>query len=142
MMKNQAIRIGELARAAGVTPDTLRYYERLGLLPAPKRSAAGYRLYDGVAAGRLRFIRKAQRLGLTLEEIRAVLDQRSRGRLPCGSVVAFAERHLARIEAQLAELTAARDALMKQLDHWKRQRTSDRCATADYCSLIEELDME
>lgn len=134
------MRIGELAQATGTTPDTLRYYERLELLPAPRRTAAGYRLYDESALSRVRFIKKAQRLGLSLEEIRSVLGQRARGQLPCGSVVTFAEKHLEQIERQLAELTAARDALRKYLLRWKRNRTSERCVSADYCSLIEELD--
>ena len=140
-MKKEILQIGELARQTGTTPDTLRYYERLGLLPAPQRTAAGYRLYDPSAVSRLRFIRKAQRLGLTLEEIRTILGQRARGQRPCGSVVAFAERHLAQIEQQLTELLAARDALRKQLRRWKRSDVSDRCVQAEYCSLIEELEL-
>lgn len=140
-MKTDLLRIGELASATGTTPDTLRYYERLGLLPAPKRTAAGYRQFDAQAVSRLRFIKKAQRLGLTLEEVRAVLTQRTSGLLPCGSVVAFAERHLAQIERQLVELTASGDALRRQLRRWKRNRASDRCARAEFCSLIEEMEL-
>ncbi|GIX50525.1 MAG: Cd(II)/Pb(II)-responsive transcriptional regulator [Limisphaera sp.] len=136
------MRIGELARATGTTPDTLRYYERVGLLPAPRRTAAGYRLYDDRALSRVRFIRKARRLGLSLQEIRSVLGQRARGQLPCGLVVRFAERHLEQIERELAGLTAVRNALRQQLSRWRRNRTSDRCVTAEYCSLIEELALD
>lgn len=135
------MRIGQLARAIGTTPDTLRYYERLGLLSVTRRTAAGYRLYDTAALARLRFMKKAQRLGLSLDEIRSVFAQRARGHFPCGSVVAFAEQHLARIEQQLAELTAARDTLRKQLHRWKCNRTSDHCAQAEFCSLIEEFEL-
>jgi len=63
------VKIGDLAAQAGVTPDTLRYYERLGLLPPPHRTRTGYRLYDGVFPERIGFIHKAQALGLTLEEV-------------------------------------------------------------------------
>lgn len=64
------VRISDLAAQAGVTPDTLRYYERVGLLPPPHRTRTGYRLYDGATADRIGFIHKAQALGLTLEEVR------------------------------------------------------------------------
>src|SRR5947199_4981152 len=67
------VRIGDLAAQARVTPDTLRYYERVGLLPPPRRTRTGYRLYDGGIADRIGFIHKAQALGLTLEEVREVL---------------------------------------------------------------------
>jgi len=136
------MRIGELARVTGTTPDTLRYYERLGLLSAPLRTAAGYRLYGESMVFRVRFIKKARRLGLSLAEIRSILGQRARGKLPCGSVLRFVEQHLEEIERQLAELTAARDALRGQLARWKRERSPERCISAEYCSLIEELEGE
>jgi len=136
------MRIGELARVTGTTPDTLRYYERLGLLPAPRRTAAGYRIYGESMVSRVRFIRKARRLGLSLGEIRSILGQRARGELPCSSVLRFVEQPLEQIERRLAELTAARDALRRQLARWKRERTPERCLSAEYCSLIEELEVE
>jgi DNA-binding transcriptional MerR regulator len=74
-----AVRIGELARRAGVAPSALRFYESAGLLPAAERTPAGYRVYGPELVGRLDFIRRAQALGLSLAEIRALLDTRSAG---------------------------------------------------------------
>jgi MerR family transcriptional regulator, copper efflux regulator len=66
--------IGELARQSGVKPDTVRFYERAGLLAAPARTAAGYRVYDGAARERIQFIKRAQALGFSLDEIRRILS--------------------------------------------------------------------
>src|SRR5947209_17576098 len=77
------LRSGELARQAGVSPDTLRHYERRGLLPPPQRSAAGYRLYSNEALGRVRLIRGALSTGFTVNELGAILADRDRGGAPC-----------------------------------------------------------
>lgn len=81
--RSRLMRIGELAAELGLNPKTIRYYEEIGLLPEPRRTQAGYRLYDAADRERLRFILKAKAVGLTLEEIKLVLDVRSNGQPPC-----------------------------------------------------------
>src|SRR5690349_24171477 len=80
----RGLRVAELADAVGLSPDTIRYYERAGLLPPPARTRAGYRAYDASAVERLRFIQGAQRLGLKLGDIRDLLAVRDTGTCPCG----------------------------------------------------------
>ncbi len=75
--------ISELGREVGVKPDTIRYYERAGLLPSPDRNSSGYRVYGDEDLQRLRFVRGAQRLGLRLRDIRELLAIRDRGACPC-----------------------------------------------------------
>ncbi|HWP99774.1 MAG TPA: heavy metal-responsive transcriptional regulator [Vicinamibacterales bacterium] len=116
-----AVRIGELAARSGVTPDTPRYYERLGLLPAPRRSASGYRLYGPAALDRLRFIKQAQGLGLSLREIRDPVDWADRGGLKrCERVRALLRRKLADLDAKLTELETFRRTLAAQLERCER----------------------
>ena len=87
VMTSQAMtsymRIGELANVVGLSPDTIRYYERVDLLPPPARTPSGYRIYSTQAVDRLRFIQGAQRLGLKLDDIRDLLSVRDTGACPC-----------------------------------------------------------
>src|SRR5438132_5623211 len=99
----ESLRIGAVAEAAGVGVQTLHYYERLGLLPKPERSAANYRLYSPEAIRRVRFIKKAQAVGLTLEETKQILDLKDHGRGPCHRVVELGRKHLREIEARLKQ---------------------------------------
>jgi len=98
------LRIGQLARSAGFSAKTLRYYEDLGLLRPSRRSASNYRLYDGAAVGRLAFVRRAQGLGLCLEDIRRILEISDEGRVPCEHVIGVVDRELDRITAQFGRL--------------------------------------
>src|SRR3972149_1456098 len=87
---NKRLFIGQLAQLVGVGVDTVRFYERAGLLQRPERTAAGYRLYAPEALARLRFIRKAQALGFTLDEIKRILSLRGQGAATCRCVIAIA----------------------------------------------------
>ena len=107
------MRIGELAQQAGVTAKTVRYYESIGLLPDPGRTASGYRQYGPDALERLRFIRDAQAAGLTLKDSRTILDMKSEGDATCQHTQAILERHLDDIDAQIESLQAARKELLK-----------------------------
>lgn len=107
--------IGQLARLAGVPIDTVRYYERQQLLPAPARSAAGYRRYEEGDVLRLNFIRRAKALGFTLEEIRDLLAI-SAARDDMAQVKAAAAAKLVLLEERLAELQRVRDALRGLVD--------------------------
>ncbi len=105
------LRVGELAARAGVNPRTVRYYESIGLLPAPRRGPNGYRLYGPGDLARLRFVRRAQSLGLSLGAIGDILALADAGEWPCARVRAAAERRIAEIDRQIAELQRLRDHL-------------------------------
>jgi DNA-binding transcriptional MerR regulator len=99
--------IGDLAKATGTKVETVRYYERVGLLPAPIRTATGnYRAYTAEQLGRLSFIRRSRDLGFTLEQIRALLDLADRKEQSCEAVDAIAREHLAEVTRKLADLGA------------------------------------
>lgn len=105
------MRIGELADRLGVNPKTIRYYEGIELLPDPERTPAGYRVYDEADFERITFIKTAQRLGVTLDEIREILALRESGEQPCGYVRDVLRREVAEIGQRIAELTVLRDEL-------------------------------
>ena len=109
----QQLTIGEVARAVGVATTTLRYYEREGLLSPTDRSRAGYRLYDDEAVQRLEFIRAAQAVGFTLDDIRALLELN--GDSSCQQVQALIERRLAEVDEKLADLARVRSTLADAL---------------------------
>ena len=98
--------IGKLAAIAHVTPDTLRYYEREGLIEPAGKSAGGYRLYGDSDLGRLHFIRQAQECGFTLAEIRTLLSLRSRETARCGEVRALAEEKKRQLEDKIKAMRA------------------------------------
>ncbi len=128
------MRIGELAKSAGVTPDTIRYYEREGLLPAPERTPSGYRDYGPDALDDLQFIKKAQALGLKLSHVREVLEISSGGRPPCEHVRATVSARLTDVEQRLKELRALRSTLRQTLEHIDRAplpKAGCRCAVIE-----------
>lgn len=133
--------IGTLAKNAGVSVDTIRYYEKIGLLPVADRTQSGYRTYGPLARNRLIFIQKAQKLGFSLDEIKRVLDQRGTGELPCDAVIAMAQTRLNAVESQLAELTTLGETLRKHLRKWKRSSNEKACAATQFCNLIEEIEL-
>ena len=109
------ITVGEAARRAQVNVQTLRYYERRGLLETPARTPANYRLYTPEAVGRVRFIKRAQRLGFELEEIRDLLALRAT-RSTNGQVRARAEARVRQIDASVRSLLAMRESLADLID--------------------------
>ena len=112
----RGLRVSELAAAVGLSPDTIRYYERAGLLPPPARTPAGYRIYDDAAVDRLRFVQGAQRLGLRLTDIADLLAVRDTGVCPCEPAEQLLRRRLADLDAQLARLTALRSDMVAMID--------------------------
>lgn len=130
--------IGQLARAAGVKADTVRFYERTGLLAKPARTFADYRVYDPADVNQLRFIRQAQSLGFTLEEIRRILRLRGHGRETCECVIRMAEASLGEVETKLRELQAFRDGLAENLARWRRTSGKGARLAAEFCALIEK----
>jgi DNA-binding transcriptional MerR regulator len=112
----RGLRVSELAEAVGVAPDTIRYYERAGLLPAPARTPAGYRAYGDAAIDRIQFIQGAQRLGLRLRDIADLLAIRDTGVCPCEPAEQLLTRRLAELDAELARLNALRAEMVAMLD--------------------------
>ena len=112
---NEDLTVSGLAARVGVSPDAVRYYERLGLLPPPARSAAGYRRYNQRAVARLRFVKGAQRVGLRLREIAELLQVVDRGQCPCGHTEALLRERLAEVDTELARLGALREELARLL---------------------------
>lgn len=100
--------VSRLAESAGVSPDTVRYYEREGLIPEARRSASGYRIYQEDAVRRLRFIRGSQRIGLRLREIKGLLEVMDRGLCPCGHASDLVTARMAEVDEKIAELRALR----------------------------------
>jgi DNA-binding transcriptional MerR regulator len=105
-----------LARQVGVGADTIRYYERVGLLPEPRRSAAGYRQYGSEAVDRVRFIRGCQRLGLRLREIQELLDVRDTGICTCGPAEVMLRRRVSELDAEMARLALLRQDLVHMVE--------------------------
>jgi len=136
---DNGLRVGMVAKAAGVGVQTLHYYERLGLLRRPQRSAANYRLYSPDAIRRVQFIKKAQAIGLTLEETKQILDLKEHGRAPCSKVAGLGEKHLREIDLRLAELRKYRRALADALNDWRREDTTERECAGEFCDLVERL---
>lgn len=110
------LRVAELARSVGLTADTVRYYERAGLLPSPARTPSGYRAYGAEAAERLRFIQGCQRLGLRLRDIRDLLAIRDTGECPCEPAEQLLRRRLAELDAEAARLAALRADMVQMLE--------------------------
>lgn len=128
---------GELAKAVGVSTDTLRHYERKGVLTQPQRGRNGYRKYPASALDRVRLVRRALAVGFTLDELAGILRVRDGGGAPCHEVRALAASKLAQVETQLNDLTALRDELRTTLQDWdgrlKRKPTGVRA------NLLESL---
>jgi MerR family transcriptional regulator, Zn(II)-responsive regulator of zntA len=107
-----------LSDAAGVSTDTLRHYERLGLLSGTARTAAGYRRYPPAALERVRLIQRALAVGFSLDELASALGQRERGDVPCRRVRALVGARLDALEARLRDLRALRDEMRVVLKEW------------------------
>jgi len=108
----------ELAQLSGVSTDTLRHYERMGLFPRPPRSTNGYRHYPVETSDRIRLVQRALAVGFSLEELARILGQRDRGKAPCREVRALAQAKLADLECRLAELETLRRELKSILQDW------------------------
>ena len=129
------MRIGELAAAAGTTTKTLRFYEKSGLLPPTERADNGYRDYGPGALSRLDFIRRGRAAGLTLAQIREVIDIREGGDAPCNHVHQLLTARLADIDRQIADLQVLRATLVRQRDHAETADPST-CAPDTVCRYV------
>jgi MerR family copper efflux transcriptional regulator len=127
--------VGQIARQAGVGIETVRFYEKNGLLEEPARRASGYREYDEVTVRRLRFIQRAKELGFTLSEIKELLSLRCSDR-PCNDVRERAEAKVAEIEAKVAMLLRMKEVLGRLLSSCCEQDDKSRCP------ILETLDSQ
>ncbi len=129
------MRIGEVAAAAGLPTQTIRFYERKGLLPQPRRAPNGYRVYDAPTLTRLRFIRSGQGAGLTLVEIATILELRGEGVTPCTHVRELLSTKLHDVQARQRELSALETELEGLISRSHRLDPAD-CTDAQICHII------
>ena len=128
--------IGRLARAAGINTETVRFYERKGLLPKPPRGKSGYRYFPPDTTGRLKFIRRAQGFGFSLSEIRELLAIRMSSRTACAEVLKRTEAKIADIEGKIRRLDSIRTSLV-----WLVHRCRARASPSE-CAILETLSGE
>ncbi len=129
------MQIGELAIASGVSAQTIRFYERRGLLPSPSRQGNGYRQYDDTAVSRLRFIRSAQTARLTLEEISSIIALRRAGEAPCEHVSSLLARKLEDVRTRQQELALLERELQQSLRAGLELDPAD-CSAGSVCEII------
>jgi Hg(II)-responsive transcriptional regulator len=130
------MRSGQVARRAGVNVETLRYYERRGLLPAPPREGSGYRAYDPDAVRIVRFVKRAQELGFSLDEVEALLGLAAGGPDGCEAVQRLTEERITELDRRIADLQAMRGSLERLLATCQRPRTQR------VCPLIRSIEAE
>ena len=135
-----ALSSGELADLAGVSRDTLRHYERKGVLPRPLRGHNGYRKYPPEALQRVQLVRRALSVGFTLDELAKVLKVRDAGGAPCEEVRKLAAQKLLNVQDQLRELTALRNDLQETLKDWDTRLSG--LANGKRANLLESLSVD
>jgi DNA-binding transcriptional MerR regulator len=127
--------IGELADTVGLPSQTIRFYERRGLLPEPVRGANGYRIYDESTLTRLNFIHTAQAAGLTLAEIGSIIDLRDDGNVPCKHVASLLDSKLADVRTRIRSLAVLEAELEEVIERSHRLDPAD-CTDADICHIL------
>jgi DNA-binding transcriptional MerR regulator len=132
------LKIGEVAKRSGVGIDALRFYERRGLIERAARSASGYRLYDESVLTQLEFIRRAQALGFTLDDIARIVGERAAGQSPCAEVREIVRARLRDLDERLAELRRYRRELAAALEEWDAAGDVE----GHVCGLIEGSTIE
>lgn len=131
------MKIGEVAEQTGVAVETLRFYERSGLLDPPIRTESGYRLYNSNALEVLEFIKRAQILGFTLEEIKRIMNESRSSKSPCLDVRNIVRARLVELDEQLLQMQKYRDALAETLKQWDKTGKSN----GRFCGLIENTNL-
>jgi DNA-binding transcriptional MerR regulator len=122
-----ALLIGDLAERAGVQTATIRYYESIGLLKRAPRASSGYRRYSEQTVEELRFIKKAQALGFSLDEVAEILQLSRSGKKPCAQVLSLGHEHLAAVDERIQQLQAFRNQLASELAKWDQQQAGVTC---------------
>ena len=124
--------IGKLSRRSGVNIETIRFYERVGILPKPPRSLGGHRLYDEAHEKRLRFVRRSRELGFSLDEVRELLRLVDGGRYTCGEVKAITLNHLTDVRHKIADLRRLARTLATVAERCRGSRVPD-------CPIVDAL---
>lgn len=131
--RGRVLKIGEVAKATGIGIETLRFYEKSGLLDSPSRTESGYRIYNADVLERLDFIKRAQVLGFYLDEIKRIIMDKRAGQSPCSEVREIVRRRLADLDARMREMKRYRNELASALAEW--DETGD--VPGHVCGLIE-----
>jgi Cu(I)-responsive transcriptional regulator len=131
-MVSGILKIGDLAKATDNKVETIRYYEQVGLLAAPGRTAGNYRAYRAEHLNRLSFIRRARDLGFSIDQVRTLLNLSDQKQRSCGAVDAIAREHLAEVERKIADLTVLRRELKELIDQCRQ-------GTIAECRIVEAL---
>ena len=132
------LKIGEVSRRAGIGIEALRFYEKSGLLDRPGRTYSGYRLYDESVLERLAFVKKAQLLGFTLDEIKQLIDHKRKGENPCAEVREIVKIRLEELNERVEQMVLYRDELSAALEGWEEIGEAD----GHVCGLIEGSHIE
>lgn len=138
IMPRSSLKIGEVSLSSGIGIEALRFYERSGLFGRPARTASGYRVYNADVLDRLAFIKKAQTLGFSLDEIRRIIKESQAGESPCAEVREIVRRRLSELDERLREMRRYRQELAMTLERWDEQGTAE----GDFCGLIEGAKIE
>lgn len=140
MDRSNGLFAGQVAKDLGIGVQTLHYYEREGLIASPKRAENGYRIYDAALVDRVRFIRKAQSLGLTLEDVKEIVDLADRGACPCGHVHSALTSRLKEVDERLRELRSLRSdlaSLVKRAGAVSSSRSGTGERGVAICDIVE-----
>ena len=139
MMTHHKLKIGELAQKSGVAVGALRYYESLNLLQS-ERGANGYRYYEPSAIQQIQFIKKAQALGLSLEDIQEILNIHHQGDLPCHFVRSRIQAKIDQLSYQIQEMNRFKATLETYRDRWNEEDSAPKAT--DICPLIESIPLD
>ena len=137
MMNSELLRVGDVASQAGVSVDTVRHYERKGVLPDVSRDASGYRRYSEDAVKRILMVRRAITLGFSLDELAAIFRERAAGKPPCTRVRDLAGRKLVELDERIAALTSLRAALAETISGWDDRLNNTK--TGGFAHLLETI---
>jgi MerR family copper efflux transcriptional regulator len=138
MEEFHSLRIGEIAREVGVSPDTIRHYERVGVLPHPPRTLAGYRRFSVETIERVRLVRRALEIGFSLAELARILKVRDAGGVPCKGVHKLAKGKLQSLKEQIADLIRLREQMESVMRIWDRKMA--RAPKGKRAGLLESLE--
>lgn len=141
MSKLNYLKIGELAKQTGLAVGTLRYYSDLELLQPVKRGENGYRYYSEDAGEQVEFIKKAQALGFTLEEIKQILDVRDRGEKPCNLVQSLLNQKIEELTNQIKKMSLFKQELEQYRTSWSNNPTNPNLDSPEVCPLISSVSL-